>query len=78
MSWTGWGGSERQRDGEEDKASAGWKMRRLYGCAVGRGLRGFETISNARALVRAQLAGSGLVLVSCPWSRRAQESAVSL
>lgn len=63
---------ERQRGGEKDMATVGWKMRRLYVC-VG-GLEG----RNPHMYVHTQLANSGLVLVSCPWPRRAQESAVSL
>lgn len=63
---------ERQRDGEKDMAAAGWKMRRFYVCVEG--LEGRDPHTHTHT----QLASSGLVLVSCPWPRWAQESAVSL
>lgn len=70
------GERERQRDGEEDMATVGWKMRSVYVCV--RGLRGWNAHTRTHMHAHTRLASSGLVLVSCPWLRRAQESAVSL
>lgn len=83
MPWTGWGGREGERSVEMARKiwllfGGRWD---IYTCVFVRWcvalLKCTCAFTHTRSYAHKQLASSSLVLVSCPWPWRAQESAVS-